>query len=133
MWGALKSHRYLSWRKSLQLLTGNVYVTSRGRYCPHHPGATYLSAEAAHLSLPNSTYDLDMLVRIGCLRDYKRMTCAQICESLPAHVRVSKRHLSNLYREYEALLACAERLDVDKLKAAAAKYGGLIVSVDALY
>ncbi len=128
----LKPRRYLNWRKPIQMLSGNVYVTSRGWYCPHHPEATYLSAEAAHLSLPNSTYGLDVLVRIGYLRDYKRMTCAQIRESLPSHVRVSERHLSNLYREYAALLACAERLDVDKLKAAAAKYGGLIVSVDAL-
>jgi len=60
------------------------------------------------------------------------MTSDRICESLPAHIRVSERHLSNLYRKYEALLACAERLDVDELKAAAAEYGGLILSVDGL-
>jgi hypothetical protein len=128
----LKSHRYLKWRKSIQMLSENVFVTSRGQYCPHHPQVTYLSTEAAHLSLPNSTYGLDVLVRIGYQRDYRKMTYAQIHESLPAHVRVSERHLSNLYREYEALLACAERLDVDELKAAAAEFGGLILSVDGL-
>lgn len=128
----LKSHRHLNWRKPIQMMSGNVYVTSRGQCCSQHPKMTYLSAEAAHLSLPNSTYGLDVLVRIGYLRDYRRMTYAQIHESLPDHIRISERHLSNLYREYEALLACAERLNVDKLKAAAAKYGGLIVSVDAL-
>lgn len=114
------------------MLSGNVFVTSRGRYCPDHPKMTYLSAEAARLSLPNSTYGLDVLVRIGYQRDYRKMTHAQIHESLPAHIRVSDRHLSNLYREYMALLACAERLDVDELKAAAAEYGGLILSVDGL-
>jgi hypothetical protein len=122
----------LNWRKPIQMLNGNVFVTSRGRYCPDHPKMTYLSAEAARQSLPNSTYGLDVLVRIGYQRDYRKMTCAQIHASLPAHIRVSERHLSNLYREYEALLACAERLDVNELKTAAAEYGGLILSVDSL-
>jgi hypothetical protein len=128
----LKSRRYLNWRKSIQRLDKNIYITSRGKYCPHHPQMTYLSAEAAGQSLPDSTYGLDVLVRIGYQRDYKRMTWAQVCQSLPTHIRVSERHLGNLYREYLALLACAERVDVSKLKAAAAKYGGLILSVDGL-
>ena len=128
----LKSHRYLNWRKPIQMLRENVYVTSRGRYCPRHPEMTYLSAEAASLSLPYSTYGLDVLVHIGYQRDYKRMPYSRIQPALPAHIRVSERHLPNLYREYLALLACAERLDVGKLKAAAAKYGGLILSVDGL-
>ncbi|MGB0384538.1 MAG: hypothetical protein ACPGWR_06910 [Ardenticatenaceae bacterium] len=84
------------------------------------------------MSLPNSTYGLDVLVRIGYLRDYKRMSYPQIQEALPKHIEVSTRHLRNLYSQYQALLACAERLEVDKLKAAAGKYGGLIVSVDGL-
>jgi hypothetical protein len=96
----------LNWRKPIQMMSENVFVTSRGRYCPDHPKMTYLSAEAARLSLPNSTYGLDVLVRIGYQRDYRKMTYAQIHASLPVHIRVSGRHLSNLYREYEALLAC---------------------------
>lgn len=128
----LKTRRYLNWRKAIQMLDETAYVTSRGRYCPQHPQITYLSAEAAHLSLPHSTYGLDVLVRIGYQRDYQRMTFTRIRETLPAHIRVSERHLPNLYQEYLALLACAERLDVDKLKAAAAEYGGLILSVDGL-
>lgn len=129
---ALRSRRYLNWRKPIQMLNGNAYVTSRGRYCPHHPALTYVSAEAAQLSLSHSTYGLDVLVRIGYQRDYKRMTYAQVHEVLPDHIRVSQRHLSSLYREYLALLACAEQVDVEKLKAAAAQYGGLILSVDGL-
>ncbi|MEA3341001.1 MAG: hypothetical protein U9R15_13645 [Chloroflexota bacterium] len=128
----LISHRHLNWRKPIQMLSGNVYVTSRGRYCSCQPKLTYLSAEAAHLSLPYSTYGLDVLVRVGYLRDYEQKTNAQIHADLPSHIRISERHVSNLYREYLALLACAEQLDVDKLLAAAAKYGGLVISVDAL-
>ena len=129
---SLQSRRYLDWRKSLQLLTENVYVTSRGRYCPEHPGLTYLSAKAAQLSLPSGTYGLDVLVRIGYQRDYLGLSFPQIQANLPAHIRVSERHLRNLYREYKALLACAERLDVEKLKKAATTYGGLILSIDGL-
>ena len=128
----LRSHRHLNWRKPIQMLTGNAFVTSRGRYCSCQPELTYLSAEAAHLSLPRSTYGLDVLVHIGYLRDYEQKTYAQIHADLPTHIRISERHVSHLYREYLALLACAEQLDVDQLLAAAAKYGGLIISVDAL-
>ncbi|MCP4166167.1 MAG: transposase, partial [Chloroflexi bacterium] len=109
-----------------------MHVSSRGRYCPQHAQITYLSAEAAHLSLPHSSYGLDVLAQIGYQRDYGKQTFGQIRAELPEHIRVSERHLSNLYREYLALLACAGRLDVDKLKAAAAKNGGLILSVDGL-
>ena len=128
----LRSHRYLNWRKPIQMLSGNVFVTSRGRYCSCRPELTYLSAEAANLSLPYSTYGLDVLVRIGYLRDYEKKSSAEIHADLPTHNRISERHVNNLYQEYLALLACAERLDVDELRAVAAKYGGLIVSVDAL-
>ena len=128
----LKSRRYLNWRKPIQMLSGNILATSRGRYCACRPELTYLSAEAAHLSLPHSTYGLDVLVRIGYLRDYEQKTLAQIHADLPSHIRVSDRHVGNLYRDYLALMACAEQLDVDELLTAAAKYGGLIISVDAL-
>jgi len=128
----LKSRRYLNWRKPIQMLSGNILATSRGRYCACWPELTYLSAEAAHLSLPHSTYGLDVLVRIGYLRDYEQKTLAQIYADLPSHIRVSERHVGNLYRDYLALMACAEQLDVDELLTAAAKYGGLIISVDAL-
>ncbi len=113
-------------------MTGNVYVTSRGRYCPEHPELTYLSATAAQLSLPGRTYGLDVLVRIGYQRDYLGLSFPQIQANLPGHIRVSERHLRALYQEYKTLLACAERLDVEKLKQAAAKYGGLILSIDGL-
>ena len=130
--GKLSLRPYLNWRKSIRLLSQNVYVTSRGRYCPKHPELTYLSSQAAHLSLPKSTYGLDVLVRIGYLRDYQRMSFPQIQDALPKHVQVSTRHLRNLYSRYLTLLACSQRLDVDELKIAAAKYGGLIISVDGL-
>jgi len=60
------------------------------------------------------------------------MTMPHIREELPCHIRVSERHLRNLYQEYLALLSCADRLDVKALQAAAAEYGGLILSVDGL-
>ncbi len=128
----LKPHEHLNWRKAIQLLSKNVYVTSRGRYCPNHTKMTYLSAEASQLSLPEMTYGIDVLVRIGYQREYQKMTWKEVKENLPDHIRVSRRHLSNLYQRYKVLLASAERLDIDALKAAAAEFGGLIISVDGL-
>lgn len=65
---------------------------------------TYLSAYVQNLSLPNSTYCLDVLVRIGYLTDYYHLPYARIQEQLPSHIQVSTRHLQNLYKEYLALL-----------------------------
>ena len=123
---------HLRWRKGIQSLEETTWVTSRGSYCECRPELVYLSAEAAQLSLPDSTYGLDVLVRIGYLRDMKRQTYAQIKAELPSHIQVSTRHVSNLYKEYQALLACADRLDMVKLQEAGVKYGGLILSVDGL-
>ncbi len=130
--GKLRTRRYLQWRKPVQLLKENVFVTSRGRYCPEHPELTYVSAAGMHLSLPKSTYGLDVLVRIGYLRDQRQMTFEQIRAEIPEHIRVSARHLGNLYKEYLALLSCSERLDIEELKQAATKYGGLILGIDGL-
>jgi hypothetical protein len=123
---------HLSWRKTIQTMEKNLFVSSRGSFCPQHPHLLYLSATAAGLSLPGSTYGLDVLVRIGYQRDYLRQTFSRIRQYLPGHLRISERHVSNLYRIYLVLLACAQRLDVDQLKAAAQQYGGLILSVDGL-
>lgn len=128
----LKAQRYLRWRKGVQTLKEKVYVSSRGRYCPAHPELVYVSAAAGRLVLPGKSYGLDVLVRIGYLRDRERRTMAEIREELPAHIQVSERHVRNLYREYLGLLACADRLDVEALKEAATNYGGLILSVDGL-
>jgi hypothetical protein len=129
---ALKKCGHLSWRKTIQTMAQNLLVGSRGSYCVHHPDVIYLSATAAQLSLPGSTYGLDVLVHIGYRRDYSRWTYARIHQALPSHIQVSERHLSNLYRDYLALLACADRLDVDKLRTTVKHYGGLIFSIDGL-
>jgi hypothetical protein len=129
---ALHKCHHLSWRKTVQTLAQNLFVSSRGSVCPHHPNLIYLSDTAARLSLPHSTYGLDVLVRIGYQRDYLRLTFARIHQHLPDHIQVSERHLANLYQDYRVLLACAERLDVDTLRAAVRQYGGLIFSIDGL-
>ena len=116
----------------MQTLKENIHITSRGRYCPEHPTLIYVSAEAARMTLPHRSYGLDVLARVGYQRDSRQMTLPQIREELPEHIRVSERHLRTLYQEYLALLACADRLDVEALKETAKKCGGLILSIDGL-
>jgi hypothetical protein len=123
---------YLSWRKTIQTLAQNLLVGSRGAYCAAHPANIYLSAAAARLSLPGCTYGLDVLVHIGYRRDYARWTFARIHQDLPRHIQISERHVSQLYQDYLALLACADRLDIAELQAAVTQYGGLILSIDGL-
>ena len=72
----LRLRSYLNWRKTIQTLSQNLYVSSRGAFCDQcgHDELTYLSAKAAHLSLKGSTYGLDVVVKIGYLRDYLQMS-----------------------------------------------------------
>ncbi len=131
---SLRLRPHLNWRKHIQTLTHQLYVSNRGAYCDacQNDHLTYLSLHAAQLSLPDCTYGLDVIVKIGYLRDYYRLTYPLIGKQLPPHIKVSTRHLANLYKEYLALLACAQRLDLDKLKQAVCEYGGLIYAVDGL-
>ena len=107
-------------------------MTSRGRYCPEHSELIYVSSEAARMVLPRKKYALDVLVRIGYQRDNRQMTMPEIRADLPSHIQVSERHMGNLYRNYLTFMGCANRLDLEALKASAAQYGGLILTIDGL-
>ncbi|MGB0386135.1 MAG: transposase [Ardenticatenaceae bacterium] len=76
---------------------------------------------------------MDVVVRIGWLRQEGRYTYAEIQQNLAGNIQISLSHLRYLYqRVYLPLLACHERLHKDKLDQIAKEQGGLIITLDGL-
>lgn len=128
---------YWRWDKTVQTLEGVISAASRPSRCtdPHCPAREnrYVSAEGAALSLPESTYGLDVVVRVGWLRERRHLSMAEIHEDLEAQgIQITERHVSNLWHSYLALMACAERMDRARLDEAVAQHGGLILAIDGL-
>lgn len=128
---------YWRWDKVVQTLDGVIAVASRPSQCPNadcpHPESRYVSAAGAAFSLPESTYGLDVVVRVGWLRERRHLSMAEIHADLQGHgIQVSARHVNNLWQNYLALTACAARLDRADLDAAVAQHGGLILALDGL-
>lgn len=128
---------YWRWDKVVQTLDGVISAASRPSQCPNvdcpAPESRYVSAAGAAFSLPESTYGLDVVVRVGWLRERRHLSMPEIHRDLQDHgIQVTERHVSNLWQNYLALTACAARLDRARLDEAAAQHGGLILALDGL-
>ena len=128
---------YWRWDKTVQTLEGVISAASRPSRCTHPdcpaPENRYVSAAGATLSLPESTYGLDVVVRVGWLRERRHQSMAEIHKDLDEQgIQITERHVSNLWHNYLALMACAERMDRARLNEAVAPQGGLILAVDGL-
>jgi len=128
---------YWRWDKVVQTLEGVIAAASRPSRCSNPacpaPQNRYVSAAGAALALPESTYGLDVVVRVGWLRERRHLSMAEIQADLQEHgVQITARHVSNLWQDYLALLACAERLDRTRLDEAVAQHGGLLLTLDGL-
>jgi hypothetical protein len=128
---------YWRWDKVVQTLEGVIAAASRPSRCTNPacpaPQNRYVSAVGAALALPESTYGLDVVVRVGWLREHCHRAMAESQADLQEHgVQITVRHVSNLWQDYLALVACAARLDRTRLDAAVAQHGGLLLALDGL-
>jgi hypothetical protein len=134
---ALRARRYYEWRKTVQQLDKTVQVVSQARVCDNprceDQGQVYKSAAAQMVTLPKCTYGLDVIVQIGWWRDREHLNRAQIHARLGEYrVEICEREVDHLYARYQVLMGCAERLDVQHLRAVAEVRGGLLISLDGL-
>ena len=134
---ALRARGHYQWRKTIQHLDRTVYVASRGRECVNpqceYKGQVYTSAAAQMITVPECTYGLDVIVQIGWWRDKEHLNRQQIHSRLQERgVQISEREVDHLYARYQVLMACAERLESERLRAIVAERGGLIISIDGL-
>ena len=85
------------------------------------------------LSLPNSTYGLDVLTYIGWQHEHEHRQLVEIQRALNQRgIEINERNVGKLYRQFLALLGAVREPVLQKLDETVAEQGGLILGVDAL-
>jgi len=85
------------------------------------------------LSLPSSTYGLDVLAYIGWRHEHDQRQFVEIQQELNEKgIEVNERNVGKLYRHYLALLGATREKVRKRLDGTVAKHGSLVFGVDAL-
>jgi len=124
-------------RKTVQTMQGPVFVAGKSKKCVNpactHPGAHYYASRTLSISLPYSTYGLDVLAYIGWRHENDHRQLVEIQGELNAKgIEINERTVGKLYRQFLALLGAMSEQTAEKLSASAAKHGGLVWAIDAL-
>ncbi|OGO41670.1 MAG: hypothetical protein A2Z04_04295 [Chloroflexi bacterium RBG_16_57_9] len=124
-------------RKTVQTLKGPVFVAGKSRSCVNpgcpHSGRHYYASRALLISLPHSTYGLDVLAFIGWQHEHEHRQLVEIQRALNQRgVVVNERNVGKLYRQFLALLGGLNEHKRQCLAATVEQYGGLVWAIDAL-
>jgi len=124
-------------RKSVQALEGPVFVAGKSKRCDNpdcsHGGEHYHASGVLRISLPYSTYGLDVLAFIGWQHEHEHKQLVEIQQELNRRgIRVNERNVGKLYRQFLALLGGMNERTERRLKEAAEEHGGLIWGLDGL-
>jgi hypothetical protein len=85
------------------------------------------------ISLPRSTYGLDVLAFIGWQHEHGHQQLVEIQRELNRRgVVVNERNVGKLYRQFLALLGGLTERKRQRLEAAVEQFGGLVWAIDAL-
>jgi hypothetical protein len=133
----LKPRRPWHMRKTIQTLNGPLFVAGKSKECANPAcqnfGKHYYASRVWLLSLPESSYGLDVLALIGWRHEHDQRQLVEIQRELNQRgVEVNERNVGKLYRQFLALLQATSEQAQEKLSVTAAEYGGLIWAVDAL-
>ena len=123
--------------KTVQTLQGPVFVAGRSKECVNldcsHSGQHYYAGRVLLISLPHSTYGLDVLAFIGWRHEREHQQLVEIQHELNQRgVAVNERNVGKLYRQFLALLGGLTERKRQRLAAVVEQYGGLIWAMDAL-
>jgi hypothetical protein len=124
-------------RKTVQTMGGPLFVAGKSKKCEHpgcsHFGHHYHASGILRISLPHSTYGLDVLAFIGWQHEQEHKQFVEIQRKLNGRgVEVSERTVGRLYRQFLALLGGMNERIETRLRETAEKHGGLIWGIDAL-
>jgi hypothetical protein len=124
-------------RKTVQTLAGPLFVAGKSKACVNpecsHAEGHYYASGVLWISLPHSTYGLDVLAFIGWQHEHEHWQLAEIWRELNQRgIVVNERNVGKLYRQFLALLGGLTEGKRQRLAAAAQQYGGLIWGMDAL-
>jgi hypothetical protein len=124
-------------RKTIQTLNGPLFVAGKSKRCVNpdclHSGRHYYASRVLLLSLPHSTYGLDVLAFIGWQHEQAHQQLVEIQRELNRRgVWVNERNVGKLYRQFLALLGGLTERKRQRLGAAVEQYGGLVWAIDGL-
>jgi hypothetical protein len=124
-------------RKYVQTMKGPLFVAGKSKKCDSpdcsHSGHHYHASKVLQISLPQSTYGLDVLAFIGWQHEHEHRQFVEIEEMLKQRgIEVSERHVGRLYRQFLALLGGMNERVEKRLDETVEKHGGVIWGIDAL-
>jgi hypothetical protein len=124
-------------RKTVQTMGGPLFVVGKSKRCNHprcsHYGQHYYASRVWLISLPYSTYGLDVLAFIGWQHEQEHRQLVEIQRELKARgVHINQRSVGKLYRQFLALLGAPSARTRQRLAKTATEQGGLIWALDAL-
>jgi hypothetical protein len=133
----LKPRNTWHMRKTVQTMKGPLIVGGKTRECANpecsHTGEHYYASRALMISLPKSTYGLDVLAYIGWQHDGEHKQLVEIQGDLNQRgILINERNTGKLYRQFLAFLGVMSEGTHQKLAETSAQHGGLIWAMDAL-
>jgi len=133
----LEARRPWHMRKTVQTMKGPLYVAGKSKACVNPAcskyGRHYYASRVWLISLPKSTYGLDVLAFIGWQHEHEHRQLVEIQHDLNRrNILINERNVGKLYRQFLALLGAAQEPARQKLEVTAAQYGGVIWAIDAL-
>jgi hypothetical protein len=124
-------------RKYVQTMKGPLFVAGKSKKCKSpdcaHSGQHYHASKVLRISLPQSTYGLDVLAFIGWQHEHEHKQFVEIEAMLNQRgIEVSERHVGRLYRQFLALLGGMNKRVKQRLDETVEEHGGVIWGIDAL-
>jgi hypothetical protein len=133
----LHPRRQWHMHKTVQTLQGPVFVAGKSKECQNpncpHPSQHYYASGVLLISLPHSTYGLDVLAFIGWQHEHAHRQLVEIQRELNRRsVVVNERNVGKLYRQFLALLGGLTKRKRERLVATVEQSGGLVWAIDGL-
>lgn len=124
-------------RKYVQTMDGPIFVAGKSKRCENTACSTtgkhYHASGVLRISLPYSTYGLDVLAFIGWQHEHEHKQLVEIQRQLNERgVMINERNVGKLYRQFLALLGGMTKQIEKRLQETAEEDGGLIWGLDAL-
>ena len=118
-------------------MKGPLVLAGRAKECVNEKcsqtGTRYYASQELLLSLPSSTYGLDVLAYIGWRHEHDQRQFVEIQRELNEKgIEINERNVGKLYRQYLALLGASSKAIERRLDVIVEKHGGLVLGVDAL-
>ena len=124
-------------KKTVQTLQGPLFVAGKSKECSNpdcsHTGKHYYASKVLLISLPKSTYGLDVLAYIGWQHEHEHKQLVEIQQDLNSRgILVNERNTGKLYRQFLALLGAMSAGTRQRLAETVDEHGGVIWALDAL-